>query len=183
MTDLLDRPRNAAWLDEVTIRPVERRDLPALEWDGAYTHFRRVYAEVFQRAEEGRGCLWLAEDAEGLVLGQVFVLLRSLSDAVIADGQTRAFIHSFRVRLGYRRSGLGARLLAHAEDDLLARGFDEVSLHVARDNAGGIRFYVRHGYQRVGASDGRWSFEDHEGRIRHMYEPSWRMRKRLGQSG
>jgi ribosomal protein S18 acetylase RimI-like enzyme len=177
MTDVIKRPQSAPWLDEVIIRPLAESDLPALEWEGAYTHFRRVYAQIYQRAVAGRACLWLAQDAEGLVLGQLFVLLRSLADDAIADGQTRAFIHSFRVRPEYRRRGLGSRLLAHAEGDLMARGFEQVSLHVARDNAGGLRFYQRHGYQQVGASDGRWSYEDHEGRTRQMYEPSWRMRK------
>lgn len=178
MTEVLHQPQ-AAWVKQVRIRPLEQRDLPALEWEGAYTHFRRVYAEVYQRALAGRACLWLAEDAEQRALGQLFVLLRSLADEAIADGATRAFIHSFRVRPGFRRAGLGSRLLAHAEGDLIARGFVQVSLQVARDNAGGIRFYQRHGYRRVGASDGRWSFEDHEGRTCHMHEPSWRMRKDL----
>ena len=179
MTDVIKRPQPAAWLRDVIIRPVEERDLPALEWEGAYAHFRRVYADVYQRAVAGRACLWLAEDAEGLALGQLFVLLRSLTDESLADGATRAFIHSFRVRPDFRRGGLGTWLLLHAEGDLSARGFEQVSLHVARDNADGIRFYARHGFQQVGSSDGSWSFEDHEGRTRHMYEPSWRMRKSL----
>ena len=42
MTDLVD-------VEKVVIRPLEKSELPALEWDGAYTKFRRVYeAAIFK---------------------------------------------------------------------------------------------------------------------------------------
>ena len=167
------------WLASLRLRPLEAADLPGLEWEGAYTHFRRVYAQAYARAEAGQARLWVAALEDNYLLGQVFVLLHNRDNPEVADGRRRAFIHSFRVRPEYRGVGLGTRLLAHAEADLGAAGFTSASLNVARDNPGALRFYRRHGYRRLSANEGRWSYEDHRGHLRTVHEPSWRMRKDL----
>jgi len=177
---IADHPAQTQWLAEATIRPLAEADLPALEWDGEFTHFRRVYARAYERSRRGHALLWVAARPPGLLLGQLFVLLNSDTDPQVADGCRRAFIHSFRVRPQFRRGGLGSRLIQWAETDLLERGFDWVSLHVARDNEPAIRFYERWGYQRVEHVSGEWSYEDHEGLTRHVVEPGWRMGKHLG---
>jgi ribosomal protein S18 acetylase RimI-like enzyme len=168
-----------SWLAEVRIRQVSQADLPALEWEGEFTHFRRVYAKAFERASRGQALLWVAEAAAGKLLGQLFVLLNSDIDLDMADGHQRAFIHSFRVRPEFRRGGLGSRLIRWAETDLGQRGFHWVSLHVARKNQPAIRFYERWGYQRIAPVTGEWTYEDHEGLLRRVVEPSWRMDKHL----
>jgi ribosomal protein S18 acetylase RimI-like enzyme len=167
-----------AWLQEISIRQVTQADLPALEWEGAYIHFRRVYARAFQRSQLGNALLWVVEYS-GVLIAQLFVLLRSESDPSVADGRQRAFIHSFRVRPQYRRRGLGACLLKHTEQDLLDRGFNWAYLHVADDNLAAIRFYERSGYHRVSTIEGDWSYEDHLGIERNLHEPGWRMAKEL----
>jgi hypothetical protein len=48
-------------MDRVNVRQVRRADLPDLEWDGEYTHFQRLYADIFQSANQGLAVLWLAE--------------------------------------------------------------------------------------------------------------------------
>lgn len=179
MTDKAPALPDFATLDAVAIRPLRAEDLPSLEWEGAYSHFRRVYAQAYRRAQAGNARLWLLEGPDQRLLGQLFVLLSSQSMPELADGYSRAFVHSFRIRPGFRRGGLGSRLLLHTERDLRARGFAHVSLNVAKDNIDGERFYLRHGYQRVGADPGRWSYVDHRGHTRHVHEPGWRMRKRL----
>lgn len=171
--------RRENWLEAVSIRQLQQDDLPALEWEGAYIHFRRVYAQAYARAQAGRARLWVAAGADGYLYGQLFVLLTSDSSPEIADGRRRAFIHSFRVRPEYRRGGLGARLLAHAEQDLRQSGFRSVFLNVVRDNADGLRFYLRHGYRKEEAQAGRWTYLDHLGRTQSVHEESWRMRKDL----
>jgi ribosomal protein S18 acetylase RimI-like enzyme len=169
---------NAGWLAGVRVRTLERADLPALEWEGAYTHYRRLYDLAYRRALRGNAVLWVAEISKVLV-GQLFVLLRSEVDPRTADGRQRAFIHSFRVRPECRGRGLGSRILERAEADLRGRGFRWASLNVARDNPAAIRLYERAGYRIVGEEEGRWSYVDHEGVERQVHEPSWRMRKRL----
>lgn len=167
------------WLATVALRQATRADLPALEWEGEYVHFRRVYARVFERAQHGEAVLWVAEGEPGTLLGQLFVLLRSEADPTVADGRQRAFIHSFRVRPELRGRGLGSRLLNTAQRDLRERGYQWVYLHVARDNPGALRLYERHGYQRIAPVNGEWEYEDHLGQMRRVHEPGWRLAKSL----
>lgn len=177
-TTTLARPElDANWLARVKIRQATKRDLPRLEWEGAYIHFRRVYAQAFQRARRGDGVMWVAMGSRWRLIGQVFVLLRSVYDPALADGVHQALIHSFRVRPELRGAGLGSRLLAHAEADLVQRGFQRVVLNVARENLAAIRLYERLGYRKVGKDDGRWTYIDHRGVERRVHEPGWRLRK------
>lgn len=165
-----------------SIRPLLPADAPALEWDGEFSHFRRVYAVAFQRAEAGNASLWGVEAAGGQLVGQLFVLLNSENDPQTADGRQRSFIHSFRIQPQHRNRGLGSGLLRQAEADLRARGFTWVALNVAEDNPGAIRLYQRHGYSEQHRVTGYWSFVDHEGRERHIHEPGWRMGKKIAES-
>lgn len=163
----------------VKIRALTGDDLLALEWEGEFKHFRRVYARAYERASAGQAALWLMESEDSKVIGQVFVLLHNEADPQLADGKQRAFVHSFRVRPEYRNAGLGTRLMKHAEADLERRGFNWVALNVAGDNEGGLRLYQRLGYRRLHPISGYWTFIDHEGRERHLHEPGWRMGKEL----
>jgi ribosomal protein S18 acetylase RimI-like enzyme len=167
------------WLASITLRLATQADLSALEWEGAYTHFRRVYARVFERSLRREALMWVAEGEPGALLAQLFVLLISEADPAVADGHLRAFIHSFRVRPELRGRGLGSRLLARAEDDLHQRGFRWVYLHVARDNAEALRLYERNGYKLISPVSGDWEYEDHLGRTQRVHEPGWRLMKNL----
>ncbi|MEX1071660.1 MAG: N-acetyltransferase [Anaerolineales bacterium] len=166
------------WLSKVQIRHARAGDLSALEWEGAYAHFRRVYARAFQRTQRGHAVLWVAETPD-LLIGQVFVMLKSDFDPELADGKQRAFIHSFRVRPEFRCAGLGSRLLDTTEGDLISRGFTTASLNVAHDNPAALRLYERKGYQRIRPVSGDWSYIDHLGVERQVHEPGWRMSKNL----
>ena len=179
MSELVAKPSLSLDAEDCPhIRLAREADLPRLEWEGEYTHFRRLFAMAYQRAVQGRALLWLLEQEQRLI-GQVFVLLKSHADRRIADGRRKAFIHSFRVRPELRNQGLGGQLMQHAECDLLERGFHRVTLNVARDNPDALRFYERIGYERVAREEGFWSYVDHLGRRQDVHEPSWRMRKRL----
>ncbi len=167
---------NPGWLAEVRIRNAEEQDLPALEWEGEYIHFRGLYQQVFERSQEGQAVIWLAEQAEIGLLGQLFVQLNSGRNE-LADGIQRGYIYGFRVKPPYRNSGLGTLLLQNAEMDLRIRMFSWVTLNVARDNKAAMAFYQRRGYRIVGAEPGKWSYTDHEGSRREVHEPAWRMEK------
>lgn len=162
------------------VRALLPEDARALEWEGEYIHFRRVYALAFERAAAGRAALWGLETADGELVGQVFVLLAAETDPELADGQARAFIHSFRIRPEHRNLGLGTGLLTYAEHDLEQRGFHWVTLNVAEDNPAAMRLYRRLGYWPLQRISGHWNFVDHEGRPRQMHEPGWRMGKEIG---
>lgn len=169
---------SAPWLVDVQCRYLVHNDLPALEWDGEYTHFRRLYREIFQSFSQGKAVMWVATlPVEGLI-GQLFVQLVS-TRSELADGKTRAYLYGFRIKSSYRGVGVGSNMLENAEKDLLQRGFSMLSLNVARNNHNARHFYEQHGYYVVGSEEGRWSYLDDQGKRRHVNEPAWRMEKVL----
>jgi ribosomal protein S18 acetylase RimI-like enzyme len=168
------------WLDRVRIRHAEKADLPEMEWDGEYSRFRRIYAEVYRRSQRGLAVMWVADLSCVGVIGQVFVQLISEARLELADGCNRAYVHSFRVLSAYRRAGLGAWLMEVVEADLLRRGYHEITLNVTRTNAGARRLYERLGYYVTDSDPGRWSYFDENNIIRHVHEPGWRMIKEIG---
>ena len=168
-------------LDTLVVRNLKRADLPVLEWDGEYTHFRRLYKEAYQRCIEGDSVLWVAEAANLGLIGQAFVQLIT-ARRELADGFQRAYIYSVRVRSPYRGLGIGTKMMATVENDLLRRGFAIATLNVAKDNPLGRIFYERLGYVSVAEEPGKWSYLDHLGKRRHVHEPAWRLEKQLTRS-
>lgn len=167
------------WLAKIKIRQLLSTDLSALEWEGAYTSFRRVYARAWQRARRGEAVLWVADLGGNILVGQLFVLLLGQGDLSLADGRDLAFIHSFRVRPEFRGHGVGTSLLSTAEKDLVRRGFKNVSLNVARENEAAIRLYEHKGYRRLYPVAGDWTYDDHLGVVCQVHEPGWRMVKSM----
>lgn len=165
-------------IESLIIRHATRDDLPSLEWDGQFTHFRHLFAQAFHRAEEGEAVLWVAELPPTGLIGQLFVQLES-HQTELADGSSRAYIYSFRVQQPYRGAGIGSLLMHTAETDLRKRGYHRITLNVGRDNPDARRLYMRFGYIVVADEPGRWSYLDHTGHRRHVNEPSWRMEKEL----
>ena len=165
-------------IESLIIRHATRDDLPSLEWDGQFTHYRHLFAQAFHRAEEGEAVLWVAELPPTCLIGQLFVQLES-HQTELADGSSRAYIYSFRVQQPYRGAGIGTLLMHNAETDLRKRGYHRITLNVGRDNPDARRLYMRFGYIVVADEPGRWSYLDHNGHRRHVNEPSWRMEKEL----
>lgn len=165
-------------LNGIYVRQAKYTDLPALEWDGEFIQFRRLYAEAYRRSEAGEAVLWVAVDPDLGIVGQLFVHMRS-ERKELADGRNRAYIYGFRVRPAYRNQGIGSLLLDIAEHDLKQRGFRWTVLNVARDNPDARRLYERRGYRVIGGDPGRWSYIDERGARREVVEPAWRMQKDL----
>ncbi len=170
--------KTAAWIDGIQIRQAREADLPAMEWEGEYTHFRRLYAEAFRRSQRGLSILWLAELPGKAMLGQVFIQL-SCDRPEMCNGIDRAYLYAFRVRQAYRSQGLGKKMLDVVENDLIERNFRFLTLNVAKDNLRAQAFYRRYGFSIAAPEPGRWSYIDHEGRLRNVVEPAWRMEKSL----
>ncbi len=164
--------------DGLTIRQAVTADLPALEWDGAFQHYRRMYASIYQNTQSGTALMWVVETAELEIIGQAFVMLVSTEKSA-ADGKNRAYVFAFRVKPSWRDSGVGSELMGFIENDLRQRGYKAVTLNVAKDNQGALRLYRRLGYHVIESKSGRWSYEDHQGVVRQVHEPSWRMIKKL----
>lgn len=164
------------WLKDVVIRQLEESDLPALEWDGEYTHFRKMYADAFVRQQRGFSVLWLAELPGVGIIGQVFIQL--ICDRhELADGLYRAYLYSFRIKPRFRSAGLGGKMLSVLEADLKQRHFHHLTLNVAKINTQARKMYERHGFRVVAHEPGSWSYMDHEGNWQHVEEPAWRMEK------
>ena len=166
------------WIDQVIIRSAVHEDIPSLEWDGEYRHFRRLYQQVYHNVCQGIAVIWIAVDLEVGVIGQLFVQLTS-SRKELADGVVCAYMYGFRVRPQFRGFGVGSRLLKAAENDLMQRNFQKITLNVGRQNLDARRFYERHHYRVVAAEPGKWSYIDHLGKRQEVNEPAWRMEKQL----
>ena len=165
----------------VAIRQLKKSDLPSLEWDGQYTHYRRVYQDAYDRAVSGRSILWVADLPERGIIGQVFI--QFICDRPeLADGRDRAYLYAFRIMPEFRSQGLGSRMLQVVENDLLRRGFRALTLNVARENQRARRLYEKAGFRVVAPEPGVWSYPDDQGVWRTVEEPAWRMEKILGRA-
>ncbi len=165
-------------VNDLVIRQVEKADLPALEWDGEYLKYRLMYANLYRNTLVGKTLMWIIQIPQGKTIGQAFVMLRS-SEPHAADGIHRAYVFAFRIKPEWRNKGIGTNLMDHIENDLQQRGFQYVTLNVAKENPGALRLYQRLGYKIIGSQPGIWSFKDHTGTIHHVEEPAWRMIKRI----
>lgn len=87
------------------------------------------------------GAVWLAGDTRQPAGYLILVYVFSLEHR----GMTSE-IDEFFVAPGRRGSGAGARLLAAAEAESLARGCTNISLQVSGSNLRAREFYRRHGY-------------------------------------
>jgi ribosomal protein S18 acetylase RimI-like enzyme len=167
------------WLPRLVIRNVQATDLTALEWEGEYSHFRRIYADAFERAKSGLSVLWLAEISDSMLIGQAFIQL-ICDRPELADGKVRAYLYGFRVRPAYRGCGVGSLMMDAIEIDLRRRRFHWLTLNVARENIRARALYERRGYKVIAPEPGLWSYSDEKGIWHTMEEPAWRMEKFLG---
>lgn len=178
MVDIDSKKQTIVSLNEVVIRQVRKDDLPALEWDGEYRHFRNLYKDAYDRMMKGITVLWVADHPTDGIIGQVFLQL-NCDRPELADGWQRAYLFSFRIKPGYRNLGLGSRMICVLEDFLLDLHYSRLTLNVSKENPDAIRLYKRFGFQIVGQESGIWSFVDDKGVWQTVEEPSWRMEKLL----
>jgi len=126
---------------EVEIRPCAADDLPKLEWFGLFTHDRHIIDEAYDRQTHGMGLMLLAV-ANGFPVGQAWI-----DFAARPDERGVAVIWAVRVFPFLQGGGIGARLLAAAEDAIRRRGFHVAELGVEKDNPRARSLYERLGYR------------------------------------
>jgi ribosomal protein S18 acetylase RimI-like enzyme len=161
---------------QVVIRQAVKKDLPALEWEGEFSHFRHVFSEAYRLQELGDVIIWVLDLPEFGLIGQLFIQLYG-PDQIQTSKTKYAYIYGFRIRPAYRGLGIGSRFLKSVESDLIRRGFKRIALNVAQDNDAARRLYEREGYQVVSPEPGIWSYLDEKGKRRFVNEPAWRMEK------
>ena len=165
-------------LSHLKIRPVKKEDLQALEWEGAYKKYRRMYADIFYSTLFQKSLMWVVEIEGKGIIGQAFVILKSTAlDLADRDGKRRAYLFGFRIREAWRNMGVGSYLMGFIEGDLSKRGYHIITLNVDKDNVDALRLYQRLGYQIAGSHAGKWSYVDDQGDLQYVNEPSWRMVK------
>lgn len=168
----------SSYLQQAVIRQARASDLTALEWDGEYAHFRKIYADAYERTLTGSALLWVADLPGTGIIGQAFIQL-TCDRPELADGYLRAYLYSFRIQAAYRRAGLGTRILKVAESDIAGRAFKYVTLNVAKTNLDAQRLYLRMKYRIVANEPGVWNYPDQNGDWHRVEEPAWRMEKKL----
>ena len=170
MTDVVDAQK-------VVIRPIREAELPALEWDGAYTKYRKVFEQTYEDVVRGQRMMLVAV-VNGQMVGQVFVQLSS-TERRYADGYSRGYLYSLRVKPDWQEQGIGTRLLRAAESSLRARGFTTAVIAAGKDNPRAKSLYERLGYRTFADDPGVWYFEDVNGVQQSVSEPCWVMQKTL----
>jgi ribosomal protein S18 acetylase RimI-like enzyme len=168
----------SALLTQLRIRCAEEADLPALEWNGEYAHFRRLFADTYRQSILGCAKIWITELMGNDLIGQLMVSLKG-NRPELADGITRAYVFGFRVQPAFRNQGIGRLMMRTVEDDLWQNRFRTVTLNVAQTNFAARRFYERLEYSIVGNEPGHWSYLDQYGKRQEVHEPAWRMEKEL----
>jgi ribosomal protein S18 acetylase RimI-like enzyme len=162
---------------ELRIREATEDDLPAMEWEGEFIRFRRVYQDAMKEAKKGKRVILVAEAGDALI-GQIFVNLHS-TWRTSSFGQRTGYLHSFRVKPEFRNQGVGRRLILQAESDLKARGYRRAVISVAKTNHDALRLYRTLGYVAFREDPGRWSFLDHQNQVQHITEPAYILHKTL----
>ena len=73
--------------------------------------------------------------------------LAILGEEIVGVTMTRdEWVSDLWVRSDSRRSGIGTKLLAHAEGEIRSRGHDTLRLRVVKSNAGAVQFYQSQGW-------------------------------------
>ncbi len=159
----------------VSLRLATYSDLPKLEWYGQYTHFRALFRRTYQEQVQQRRLMLIA-DCNNFPVGHIFIQLGTNDQH---GGERRSYFYSLRVMEMFQSQGIGTRLIQEAELMSTEHGFRWATIAAGKDNPRARRLYERLGYKIFGDDDGKWSYLDHENRVRYVHEPCWVLEKRI----
>ena len=177
----MTRPRRASWSGDLPrfSAALEERDLPALEWDGEFVHFRNLFRQSFEDMR--------LRDAPAAGHGTPTERRHRRPDFSAMEQQRSAVCRWAPARVSVFPAGkaripaarLGNRLMDEAEKILRERGMDTASIGVEKDNPDARALYERQGYHIIADDPGTWSYVDHLGQRQQVVEPAWLMEKKL----
>ena len=132
-------------MSEVRIRKAEGDDLPRLQ-DIA----RRTIDQSYRSFLGNEGVDWFIDSGESdreirEHIGDCDVLLKG-EDIVAFAVYFEDLIHLMMVDVPFHRTGIGSRLLAHCENQLLGRGNTTIRLETFEGNHQAINFYLKNGW-------------------------------------
>ena len=159
------------------IRKATLEDVKRLEWNGQFTHLRKLFRRAYLEQRNGNR-LMLVMDFNGYPIARLFIQFLS-SDGSLADGKNKGYIYSFTVMEHFRNLGIGTRMLVTAEAVLRKRGYRQAIISVAKNNTRALKLYKRHHYRIYREDRGQWQYYDHNGNVHQVNEPSWFMKKSL----
>lgn len=162
---------------DIQFRMARQDDLPKLEWYGQYTHFRALYRRAYNDQLSGKRVMLIADCAD-FPIGQLFINLKDDSTFAKSSHQ-RAYFYSLRVMEMFRGKQIGSQLLELAESIAVEKGYRWAAIAAAKDNPLARQLYERNGYQIFMEDNGKWSYEDHKGRVHHVHEPCWVLEKQI----
>jgi len=162
----------------IHIRQAVEADLPFLRGESEAPYLKFLFHTAFQGMKRDEQIMWVVEKEGQGVVGHVFVQFKSIRNT-LADGVERAYFYSFHVYQEYRGFGVGTQLLKHLEADLLRRGFQIVTLTVAKENERARELYQRNGYLVTGTEVINVRSNQVHGEWKRDEELAWRMEKRL----
>ena len=108
--------------------------------DDNTARWRSWVADAVERGE----ITVLVAEADGLILGYVLFGERK---SPLKSPYRRGVIHDLYVRPGWRRKGLGKRLLEEALDEMRAKGLDIATVSVAITNRAALSLYRKLGFE------------------------------------
>lgn len=165
-------------LDQVRIRLLREEDLPALEWNGEYQRYRKIYREIYRNSKKGISIPFVAETEADGIIGQVFLTQKDPNPA-IGMRSRYLFLSSFRVKPEFRDIGLGSRLLDICEREARSRHIREICLNCSADNNRARRFYEKHGFRIIRRDEGNWNYVNDEGYVVTEHQSAFMMKKTL----
>ncbi len=110
--------------------------------EGSEEEFRRFLTRIVSSRED---VIILVAEVDGEVVGFLIGMVRERTPVFIRS--IHGYITDIYVDPGFRRRGIGRRLVETAVEWFAARGLDHVRLQVAAANAAGIAFWKNLGFE------------------------------------
>lgn len=156
----------------IQIRRCQAEDLSNLDWFGLLADHREMVQMAYERQLRGENVMLMA-DLSGLPVGQVWI------DLVRKKQEAAGVIWALRVLPWLRNRGLGRRLVAAAETQILAHGLALAEVGVELNNPNARRLYERLGYQGTRRAREEYVLINNQGQPIPMCADLWLMRKEL----
>lgn len=91
----------------------------------------------------------IVAESGGDIVGVLLINLYQRLDDHIFRGRRYVYVNELAVSEDYQRQGIGRLLMAGAGAWALARGVNEIELHVWEKNSAAIAFYEKLGYRTI----------------------------------